>query len=185
MADLIRLRFDSGPMRAALGAVSDQLPTATARAMNRTATTVTAFLARGMSRDLGLKVTTVKAAIQVGRATAARQELQIAVSGARLPLIAFKAKGPEPSRGRGRGVTAVIQGQRKTYPSAFIATMPTGHRGVYARKGRARLPIHELRGVSLPHVFDRLSPEALTLWESEYLKNLTHEVNYMLRRAAA
>lgn len=38
---------------------------------------------------------------------------------------------------------------RKTIEHGFIATMPSGHRGVFARGGETRLPIREARGPSI------------------------------------
>jgi len=38
---------------------------------------------------------------------------------------------------------------RKTIEHGFIATMPSGHRGVFARGGETRLPIKEARGPSI------------------------------------
>jgi len=38
---------------------------------------------------------------------------------------------------------------RKRIEHGFIATMPSGHRGVFARGGPSRLPIREARGPSI------------------------------------
>lgn len=38
---------------------------------------------------------------------------------------------------------------RKTIEHGFIATMPSGHRGVFVRGGPSRLPIREARGPSI------------------------------------
>lgn len=72
------------------------------------------------------------------------------VSGQAVPLIAY----PHSMRKR-RGikgapiedvVVEVNQGKRTLLKGAFIATMKSGHEGIFRRKGKARLPIEELRG---------------------------------------
>jgi hypothetical protein len=40
----------------------------------------------------------------------------------------------------------VNRGKRTLIPGAFIATMPNGHKGVFKRLGKGRLPIKELLG---------------------------------------
>jgi hypothetical protein len=66
-----------------------------------------------------------------------------------IPLIDLGATGPEPSRGQG-AVKVKLAGD---FPSAFIATMRSGHRGVFERKGSKRLPIRELRSKPIPQLF--------------------------------
>lgn len=194
MAETLSLQVKTDEIVRLKETLGDRFATASVRALNRTGNTIKTFMARGLSKDTGMKVSAVKDVVKVVRATKDRQAVQVSVTGARLPLILFNARGPEPSRGRGRGVTAIIQGQRKTYPHAFIAKVfgPTpsgvvspGHRGVFVRKGRQRLPIRELRGVSLAHVFRGLSPDALQLGRTEFMKNLKNEAAFLLRQGAA
>ncbi len=50
-----------------------------------------------------------------------------------------------PARQVRKGVSVEInRGSRKLVASAFFATMRSGHRGIFRRSGKARLPIHEL-----------------------------------------
>lgn len=63
------------------------------------------------------------------------------VSGEQVPLIAY------PHRQTKRGVSVEVNtGKRTLVAGAFIATMSSGHQGVFKRRGAARLPIHELLG---------------------------------------
>lgn len=92
-----------------------------------------------------LKVRAVKRAIKVerprGAKTLADMRWALHFRDIKVPLIDYKAR---PTK---RGITvAVNKGKRTLVRSAFIARMPTGHRGVFQRKGRARLPIRELYG---------------------------------------
>lgn len=65
----------------------------------------------------------------------------INVSGDSVPLIAY------PARQTRKGVSVEVnRGKRTLIKSAFIAVMPNGHRGVFRRLGKVRLPIKELLG---------------------------------------
>jgi hypothetical protein len=137
---------------------------ATARALNRSADSMNTALGRVVAADLGVGVSLVRARLSVRRATEQRQAATIYANAKRIPLIDLKARGNEPSRGKGRGVTAMSRGVRVRYPEAFIATMKSGHRGVFARAGASRsgrglrspspgLPIRELFGPSVAQSF--------------------------------
>jgi len=61
--------------------------------------------------------------------------------GRRIALTAF------PHRQTAKGVSVEVnRGKRTLIKGAFLATMKSGHRGVYVREGTARLPIRELLG---------------------------------------
>lgn len=61
--------------------------------------------------------------------------------GAQVPLVAY------PARQTKKGVSVEVnRGKRTLVKGAFIATMKSGHKGVFQRRGKARLPIRELRG---------------------------------------
>lgn len=63
------------------------------------------------------------------------------VSGQPVPLIAY------PHRQTKKGVSVEVnRGKRTIVAHSFMATMKSGHLGIFIRKGKARLPIRELRG---------------------------------------
>lgn len=63
------------------------------------------------------------------------------VSGEAVPLVAY------PARQTARGVSVEVnRGKRTLIKGAFLATMKSGHEGVFRRTSKARLPIKELRG---------------------------------------
>jgi hypothetical protein len=137
-----------------------------------------------VAEDMGLKVGDVNARIRVEQATEDRHVARLYASYKRLPLIDFGAKGPEPSRGKGRGVTARLGGGRNRYPNAFIATMHSGHRGVFTRKAGPRLPIVELRGPSIAKVFVKHQDVGLARGQEQLAKNLQSEFRFALSRTA-
>jgi hypothetical protein len=173
------VRFGTEDALSALDHVSAASLIARRRAVRRTAASVRTFMGREVARDTGLRVRTVNDEVKV-RIDDHDASATISISGSRIPLIDFHARGPEPSRGKGRGVTASVQGQRKRYPNAFISTMRSGHRGVFQRKARRRLPIVELRGPSLPHVFAKFIPLGVQRAEELIEKNLEHELEFAL-----
>ncbi len=63
------------------------------------------------------------------------------VSGEAVPLVAY------PHRQTKKGVSVEVnRGKRTLIKGSFVATLKSGHAGVFKRRGKARLPIAELRG---------------------------------------
>lgn len=154
-----------------------------ARAINRSLGSGKTMVVRLIAEDLGIKVGDVRPYVREERATPVRLQASLFASAARIPLIKFNAKGREPSLGKPPGVRARVKGGAGTYPHAFIATMPGGHRGVFVRKGAAkRFPIVELRGPSLWQVFQKHQAAAVARAEEQLFKNVQHELEYALSR---
>ena len=63
-----------------------------------------------------------------------------------IPLIKYGGR----ATAKGRVSFAVRKGSRKRLPSAFIVTMPSGHKGIFQRKLKDRLPIRERFGPAAP-----------------------------------
>jgi hypothetical protein len=100
-----------------------------------------------------LKDKTLTKGLHVVPATPATLEARLQARPLRIPLIAYLDIRGGLRSGQGIGGRAYALG---TVPGrGFLAKMPSGHRGVYARTGRARLPIRELMGPSLPTLVSR------------------------------
>lgn len=138
-----------------------QYPKAIARALNKTATTARAQAGRNI-RDAGygIKVGAVKDAISIRRASPTELRSVVRATGRPIPLIKYSA------RQTAKGVTVAVKNGRKLITHAFIATMGSGHKGVFIRTGNAHkkvrkngrviqsgLPIKELFGPSIPSAF--------------------------------
>jgi hypothetical protein len=176
----VTVKLDMRQFDAAIARLKDQAPRAVAAAVNRAATAAVTQLARDTARDMKLKVGTVKANIGArGQASPATPSVTLTASAKPIPAIEFGARGPEPSRGRGRGVTAKLPGRR--YPRAFIATMRSGHRGVFQRTGKARLPIRQLMGPSVWFVASKHAPAAARRAEQVMIERLRHEIQRALK----
>lgn len=192
MSSKLLARLSLADVERGLANLHAKYPNAVARAINRAADSGRVAMTRAVAKDTGLAQKNVKPEIQIARATAWKPAAQIWVSGRRLPLIAFKARGPEPSRGRGRGVSYRLPGGQKKNAHAFLATMRSGHRGVFKRvpganrrgpkPNRSQLPITELHGPSLPHVFEKHMDAGKKRAQEALVKNLQSEIRFALKR---
>lgn len=170
---------------------------ATVRAINRAIDSGRSLMVKEMAADSGLKQKDVRDAVVVKRASASNPQASIAASMKRLPLIKFNAKGPRPSRGRGRGVTYRLPGGKGRLEHAFFAVMSSGHEGIYERtpgkymKGtrdnfvvattrgrRGRQAIHEKFGPSLGQVFKKFRALGQARALEVFQKNFDHELEF-------
>ena len=155
---------------------------ATVRAMNRAITSGRALMVQRIAADTGLKSGDVRKAMTLRNATAQRLEARLGVGLKRIPLEAFNAQGPFPSRGKGRGVSYRLRGGRGRIANAFLAQMRSGHRGVFVRSGKTRLPIRELFGPSLGHVFAKYRPEGIERAREAFVTNWRSEMKFEASR---
>lgn len=188
---MARLRVTTN-MPEMVGKIRKKAPIAQARALNRAGVSANAAILSAVSAETELKISTLRERINVGRpATPEHRSIRVYASTKGIPLIQFKARGPQPSRGRGRGVTAQIQGGSVTFPRAFIATMKNGRRGVFERGnkanpiGRARLPITEKYGPSVYLVAVRYRNVGIARGRESLIKNLQSEFRFVLAVDAA
>lgn len=100
--------------------------------------------AKRVRRRKRIKASEIRASlvmIRPKRAEIDGADWTLGVKGRRVPLTQY------PFRQGKRGVTVEVNtGQRNLIAHAFVATMRSGHKGIYVRKGSARLPIRELFG---------------------------------------
>lgn len=177
----IRLRTENAER--AIRELGNRAPKAIARGLNRTASNVKVAMSRSIATDLRIKVGTVKNNIGIWNATPGRLVTQLTASNKRIPLIQFGARGPEPSRGRGRGVSVRLPGGQSRLPKAFIATMRSGHRGVFKRRpGIHRLPIIELKGPSIARVFKKHAAIGQARHTEQLEKNVAHEIEFAINQ---
>lgn len=129
-----------------LRAVPRAVPRVFRRAINRTVD----MAATDLKRRVGAQITAKKGEIAKGiskkKATYANLTGSIGAKPFRPGLLAFP--GTKQTRHGVRYRLSRTAG-RKTIEHGFIATMPSGHRGVFARGGPSRLPIKEAHGPSI------------------------------------
>jgi hypothetical protein len=181
----MKVEFSTAEFRERIGQLKSRSPQAIVKSLNRAIISARVVMVRDIARDMALKQATVRERIFVEQARPERLEARLSASRKRIPLIEFGARGPMPSRGRGRGVTYRLGRGRGRAESAFLARMKSGHLGVFRRVGTKRLPIRELRGPSLGRVFEQKLPAGLARGQEQLLKNLKSELAFAMRSAAA
>lgn len=170
-ADAAIAAMAQGPARVARGTV---------RSLNRAGTTGRAEMARRIAKDMSMKVGDAKDAVLIDPATLQTLTVRLRASRKLRPVSAFSAK--QTAKGvtyRGR------DGQRTLIPGAFMARMPTGHEGVFMRRGKKRLPIRELFAVSVGHVFNRHRADVVAVIQEAFEKNLAHELEWAATETSA
>ena len=122
------------------------------RALNKTATQGRNIAQRETRKVINVKAARIKQVYRIIRARN-NQSVPIArieVRYKRFPLIFFNGV-----RQTKKGVTVKMRKDRgrKLFKSAFITTVKSGHKGVFWRKGKKRLPIKELIGPNPQAIF--------------------------------
>lgn len=131
---------------------------AVVRALNKTAMeTRTAASVEVRGAGYNIKSSAIKRSLAIKRASRGNLVVMLTATGKRIPLINYGARQTK------RGVSFSVKNGRQTLRHAFIATMQSGHVGVFQRIGkehkkvvrngkkiRTGLPIEELTGPSIP-----------------------------------
>ena len=170
----------------------DVVDKAVPRALNKVADQVKTAAARSM-RDAGYKlpIGIIKKGLSTYKASQGSLTAKVIASGRPIPLISYGARQTDS------GVSVDVLNGRKMIPGAFIATMPSGHKGVYIRMGAMHkrvqkagrvsysgLPIKELFGPSVPN---GLSSDAVRASLEQLIRDrfpaiLLQQINYFVSR---
>jgi hypothetical protein len=144
------------------------------RVLNRTATGVRTDVSRHIRSILNVRAQDVNKRLSIRRAARGEGTADIVIGARGLPLLAFGARQTR----KGVSVKVLRRGGRKLVRGAFIATMKSGHRGVFVRRGAKALPIDERFGempaqtILRPNVIAEVSEKARARFERE----LAHEL---------
>lgn len=144
----VQVKTDYGHLRHFLDRAAERAVfKAAIKAGNTTLRRVQAESSRRVRAERKLKARFVKSRLKTHFPSAAdAKRWRLGFSGAAVPLIEYRATQ------RKRGVSVNVSGRRQMIRGAFIATMESGHRGVFQRRGRERLPIEELYGTRVSDV---------------------------------
>jgi len=124
-----------------------RVPLTLAKALNVGLTIAQRSTTQQVLQRVPLKEKTLRGAFQTLPAAPDHLEARLKTRGQRIPLIAYLDIRGGLRSGHGLGGRAYALG---TVPGrGFLAHMPSGHRGVYERTGKSRLPIRELMGPNL------------------------------------
>lgn len=178
----VRISLRDDGLADAIRRLGRRSQTAIPRAINRTLMSSRTAVTREVAKDMGLLARDVRERIIVDRAHKHKFNASLRASGKRLPLILFGARGPYPSRGRGRGVSVRTPARR--LPHAFLARMRggpwAGQMGVLQREGKGRTPVFQKFGPSIYHAFQKFSGVAEARAQEVLQKNMQHEFRWAL-----
>lgn len=182
---MIEVVVSKGQMRALremLRSIPRDIPRVLARALNKVAKSTHVKILKRISSEYTVTQRELKKR-NIGLRKAHYKNLKaiIRISGRRIRLLAFKAKQTQ------KGVTYKIKkkGRRKIVyaflespPGSGKATMMpgSGHRGVFKRRGRSRLPIVELYGPSVPAIFQNIQEFTEATFQKEIGSKLGKEM---------
>lgn len=174
----------------------DMADKAVTRAINKTAQQAKTSAGREIKDQYQISTRVIGRSISIRRAGRGVMQAVITATGKPLPLIAFQAKKDS------RGVSVQIKGRRVVVPHAFIATMKSGHKGVFARGGykggferngkqfgrfqfgKQRFPIGELFTFSVPQGFSNkmVKDKVVKRINEQFPKVLAQEIAYLLTK---
>ena len=150
---MVEIKFDKAKLKRIQKILADTpraMPRIVSSAINKTTALAKTDISKRIRTVLAAKAAAVKKKISRKKATYRRWRSDLYISKKRLPLITFSARQNKA------GVSYKIEkaGGRTTAPHTFIQTMPSGHEGVFVRKGKSRYPIAEKMGPSIGFVFE-------------------------------
>jgi len=175
------IRFDASEAIKNIESLNGRSRRAIVRALNKTAANVRTSASSAIRRRRALSAKVVREALAIRKAKPDRLVSSLVATGRPIPLRDYKARATQ------KGVTAQVSpGKRKLISHrgnrAFIVQKIGGH--VFAREGKARLPIKKLFGPSLPSTF--VQAEVRAAWTAtarEALpKRLAEEVRFELSK---
>jgi hypothetical protein len=138
------------------------------------------------SSYINMKASDRKKCIKAVKANYSRLSGRVTLTGRPNKLIKFSTERGRISQNKqGVRVRVLLDNPSEVIPTAMIATMPSGHKGVFWRKkpGPApsglvqRLPIGEIYGPSFPAVYDKRTMPKTQEYASAYLpQRLNHYI---------
>jgi len=173
----IEIQLDKAQMARAmalLAAIPKGYKTAASRAINETETSTRYEAIKKITEATGMQSSHARKGFLLSKAKYGRLWAMLSVTYEKRPLIGFGARQVK------HGVkVAEGHGERTLIPRAFIATMPSGHKGVFKRICKSRLPIVELMGPSVswayqntPGVIELVEKDSAPLLEKKLARNI-------------
>ena len=164
------------------------------RALNKTITGVQTDSVAEVSKIITPTKTAIRKTFKLKKANYRQVSAAVRSTGKPIPLINYKARQTAK-----KGVTVQIykKGERESWPYSFIATMRSGHKGVFSREKppyktnkskklpwkrlspKYRLPINEKFGPTIPDIMKRDSVMNPILQKAS--NRLTKEIDSSLK----
>ena len=181
MIEVVVNRGQMRALRAMLREIPRDVPKVLTRALNKVAKSTHVRILRKISGEYAVSQRDLKNKnISLKRANYKNLMAIIRIKGRRIQILAFKAKQLK------KGVSYKIKkkgGRRVVYAfmesppgSKQSTTMASGHKGVFKRRGKSRLPIIELFGPSVPAIFQNVQEFAANTFQREIGNKLGKEL---------
>jgi len=175
----VEIKFDQkklNRLKAMLNNYPKALEKIIPRALNKTIMSARTQVTRALATKIGIKISAIRKLMDYTKATFYGWQARLYISDSRIPLINFGAKQTK----KGVSYTINKKSGRKTLAGAFIATMPSGHTGVFERRWDERLPIDEKKGPSLGVVYQNAPGMAAKITAEAY-KDLEKNIDVQTR----
>ena len=158
---------------AAFEATKIQVETALMRALNKTALWLKSQSVKEISKEKALKQKLIRKRLHVLKSN--RKPLVVRVIAS---LHGVKAH----QMGHLRQTRTGAKAGKRHFKGAFVATMPTGHTGIYKRKGRKKLPIREVVFPLEPVASNVIKAVTDDKAAQQFNKLFTHEMQFITSR---
>jgi hypothetical protein len=170
----------------ALGHIKGGTPKAVSAAMNRAIRSGRTELGKHTRAAFTIKQKDLYATLKFNNANPGNLNASIeSRHSGMLPLYDFNVR-PKSRRKKPTLLSANVRtGGGGTLGRAFVATMASGHTGVFARTGAKRHPIKELKTISAPIMVSQpdVGTPTRDAIAKAYEKRADHEINRLLREA--
>lgn len=161
--------------------INDGLPLALLRSINRVLPGIRTDFTTEVRKEYNVKAKAARKNINIYKARKTDLTGAVESTGKPIPLVNFSPRPTTPQPRRKAPITVeVIRGERKPVDHAFVAVMPSGHKGVFRRAKSGgvrvgRLPIEELTGPRLEDFYAR--PDVQKKLQSGADKRLMVEID--------
>lgn len=151
------------------------------RALNRTVENVRAEAVRRLRDSYNIKAGVIRDQMTLRTAWSGNLKASVVANGKPIPLYEFSPRWSPRDPGAS---FEVRRGTRKTLAHTFVARMKSGHKGVFERIGKSRLPIEEKFSIGVPGMFGaKAVQEALeVIGRSRFVVNLNQQIDYLFKR---
>lgn len=152
-----------------LGATESHVRKASMRALNKTALWLRSKSVKALSEASAVQQKHIRKRFQIVRARVRHLKAYVTANTREI-----KAAHLGTMRQTGSGVRV----GKHRFDGAFIAKMPSGHRGAYKRKTAARFPIKEM---GVPLNGKQITDIAETKTAARFIQLFTHELKWVMR----
>jgi hypothetical protein len=189
MSDFLNVRSNLRAAKRQLSGMEKLIQKATRSAINRATQRAKTETGRKVREKYVIKQGDAVKTLSVRPAGGGSLKAEMTSKGSTIPLINFNTAPKKRNKNPPRVLkAAVFRGKaRKPIPGAFVATMSSGHTGVFKREGKKRLPIRELRGPAVPSMVgnEEVMEHVQNVYGEEMGKRLPHELDRLLGRLRA